>query len=165
MTSRAPSADVRIALDSFRRIVQALRLGAPPAGQRPRLSSAQLFALQQIAEHRGASINDIAALTYTHQSSVSVVIQRLVAQRLVARQPVEQDRRRHRLEVTAAGRRLLKDAPAAVQERLIAAIAAMPARQRHELARTLRAIARRVTPKGAAAHPPMLFEDAVRGKP
>jgi DNA-binding MarR family transcriptional regulator len=164
MTSDAGSADVRVALDSLRRIVQALRVGAPPVGQRPRLSSAQLFALQQIAEHRGASINDIAALTYTHQSSVSVVIQRLVARRLVVKQPVEEDRRRHRLAVTAAGRRLLKDAPAAVQQRLIAAIAALPATQRQALARTLRAIARRVTPKGAPAYPPMLFEDAVRGK-
>jgi DNA-binding MarR family transcriptional regulator len=155
---------VRAALDALRRIVQALRAGAPAAGQRPRLSSAQLFALQQIAEHRGASINDIAALTFTHQSSVSVVIKRLVTQRLVVKRPVSQDHRRHRLDVTAAGRRLLKDTPAAVQEQLIAAIAAVPARQRRTLAATLASIARRLTPADAAAHPPMLFEDDVRPK-
>ena len=52
--------------------------GGRSASRSARLGSAQLFALQQIAEHPDASVNDIAALTFTHQSSVSVVIQRLV---------------------------------------------------------------------------------------
>src|SRR6478672_5335244 len=76
--------DVRVALDAFRHVVQALRVGRAGEGYAG-LGSAQLFALQQIAEHPDASINDIAALTFTHQSSVSVVIQRLVRQRLVAK--------------------------------------------------------------------------------
>jgi DNA-binding MarR family transcriptional regulator len=152
-------ADVGAALDGFRRIVQALRLGAPEGERRASLSSAQLFALQQIAEHPGASINDAAALTFTHQSSVSVVIQRLVAQGLVAKVPASDDRRRLHLAVTAAGRRVLRKAPVAVQERLIAAIAALPAADRRTLARALGEVARRVTPDDRALHPPMLFED------
>src|SRR5437868_954434 len=56
--------DVRVALDAFRHIVQALRVGR--AGERHAgLGSAQVFALQQIAEHPDASINDVAALTRT----------------------------------------------------------------------------------------------------
>src|SRR3954454_11582269 len=112
------SRDVRVALDAFRHIVRALRVGR--AGEHyAGLGSAQLFALQQIAEHPDASINDVAALTLTHQSSVSVVIQRLVQQRLVAKVAARQDRRRQRLAVTAKGRRLLAGAPTAVQEQLI----------------------------------------------
>src|SRR4051812_49510046 len=114
----AHSADVRVALDAFRRIVQALRVGRAGGGYRG-FGSAQLFALQQIAEHPDASINDVAAFTRTHQSSVSVVIQRLVRQRLVAKVASTQDRRRQRLAVTPRGRRLLSEAPVAVQEQLI----------------------------------------------
>ncbi len=69
MRRKVPSApaEVRAALDAFRNIVQALRGGR--AGEtRTNLSSAQLFALQQIAEHPDSSINDIAAFTFTHQS-------------------------------------------------------------------------------------------------
>src|SRR3954449_12172633 len=79
-TSQAPLPDsatlpdVREALDALRHIVQGLRVGRA-GGHRGGLSSAQLFALQQIGEHPDASVNDIAALTFTHQSSVSVVIQ------------------------------------------------------------------------------------------
>src|SRR5437762_2112069 len=102
------SSEVRTALDAFRRIVQALRVGARAGERRAGPSSAQLFALQQIAEHPGASINDVAALTFTHQSSVSVVIQRLVAQRLVAKVAASHDRRQLNLEITAAGRRVLQ---------------------------------------------------------
>src|SRR5262245_23426284 len=63
----AASSDVRATLDAFRRIVQALRMeGASNRRSRHGLSSAQIFALQRIAEHPSASINDIAALTFTH---------------------------------------------------------------------------------------------------
>ena len=136
------------ALDAFRRIVQALRAGARDGERRAGLSSAQLFALQQIAEHPGASINDVAALTFTHQSSVSVVIQRLVAQRLVAKVAAS---RRSPASASRADRRragaCCSSAPVAVQERLIAAIAALPAADRRALARSLGAVARRVTPR------------------
>jgi DNA-binding MarR family transcriptional regulator len=153
--------DVRVALDAFRRIVQALRAGRAAEG-RGAPGTAQLFALQQIAEHPDASINDIAALTCTHQSSVSVVIQRLVQQRLVAKVASNDDRRRQRLAVTAKGRRVLDQAPIAVQEHLIAAISALPKDDRRALARSLNAIAAAVAPAGAAPHPPMFFEDDVR---
>ena len=155
--------DVRVSLDAFRHIVQALRAGRAGDGYAG-LGSAQLFALQQIAEHPDASINDVAALTCTHQSSVSVVIQRLVRQRLVAKVASSQDRRRLRLAVTAKGRRVLGRAPVAIQEHLIAAIAALPAADRRALARSLSAVARLVAPAGAAPHPPMFFEDDVRGE-
>jgi DNA-binding MarR family transcriptional regulator len=159
----ATSSEVRAALDAFRHIVQALRVGR--AGeQRAGLGSAQLFALHQIAAHPDSSINGIAALTFTHQSSVSVVIQRLVRQRLVAKVAATDDRRRQRLAVTAKGRRLLQRAPIAVQEHLIGAISALPARDRRALARALTAVARLVTPGGAVSHPPMFFEDGVSGR-
>ena len=164
MRTRKPTAhppDVRAALDAFRHIVQALRAGRAAEGHGG-LGSAQLFALQQIAEHPDASINDVAALTCTHQSSVSVVIQRLVRQRLVAKVVSSDDRRRQRLAVTAKGRRLLGRAPVAVQENLIAAIAALPKNDRRALARSLTAIARMVAPDGAAPHPPMFFEGDVK---
>src|SRR5262245_6385901 len=87
------ASDVRASLDAFRRIVQALRMNEGARGAARRVGSAQLFALQQIAEHPGASINDIAALTFTHQSSVSVVVQRLVRRGLAASVVASDDRR------------------------------------------------------------------------
>jgi DNA-binding MarR family transcriptional regulator len=162
--SPAVSSDVRASLDSLRRIVQALRMDGRRSERPAPLTSAQLFALQQIAEHRDASINDIAALTFTHQSSVSVVIQRLVRLRLVAKVTARDDRRRLSLAVTAAGRRVLRRAPVAVQERLIAAIARLTPADRRALARALTEVAGSVAPKHPDAHPPMFFEAGRRAR-
>jgi len=162
------SSDVRAALDAVRRIVQALRAARQASERHIGLSVAQLFALQQIADHPGASVNDLAALTYTHQSSVSVVVQRLVDCRLVAKLPASQDRRRLCLGLTPRGRRLLRRAPASVQERLVAAIGALSAADRRRLVRSLATIASSVAPTDTAPHPPMLFEESVsygRAKP
>jgi DNA-binding MarR family transcriptional regulator len=154
-----PSTEVRAALDAVRRIVQALRMAGRDGERRAGVTSAQLFALQQIAEHPSVSINELAALTFTHQSSVSVVIQRLVRQQLVAKVPGTDDRRRQRLAVTARGRRALQRAPVAVQERLIGAISALPVADRRALTRSLGQVARLVLPKSGELHPPMFFED------
>ena len=158
------SSEVRAALDAVRRIVQALRVAGRDGERRAGVTSAQLFALQQIAEHPSVSINELAALTFTHQSSVSVVIQRLVRQRLVAKVPGADDRRRQRLVVTAKGRRALQRAPVAVQERLIGAISALAPADRRALTRSLAQVARLVLPKSAELHPPMFFEDRARAR-
>jgi DNA-binding MarR family transcriptional regulator len=153
--SRGDAADIRDAMDAIRRVVQALRTGAPESG----VSTAQLFALQQIAQHPGSSINDLAALTYTHQSSVSVVVRRLVEQRLVAKVTSRDDRRRQSLALTARGRRLLGRAPAAVQERLIAALARLSRTECRRLTKSLSVVARSVAPDAGGEAPPMLFEE------
>src|SRR5262245_51773024 len=157
------SSDVRGVLDAFRRIVQALRVAGLDAERRVGLSSAQLFALQLIAEHPSISINDLAKLTFTHQSSVSVVVQRLVARHLVAKVRWSGDRRRRRLDVTPAGSRLLRRAPVAMQEQLIAAVSALGPSDRRTLARSLTDIARLVGAKTASLPASMLFEDTGRG--
>src|SRR5262245_45120580 len=118
----AMSGDVRQTLDALRRIIQALRgeHGSPHADRG--LTTAQRFALQQIAEHPHSSVNQIAALTFTHQSSVSVVIGRLVERGLVAKVTAASDRRSQVMEVTATGRQLLRRDVPLIQERLIAGI-------------------------------------------
>jgi hypothetical protein len=55
---------------------------------------------------------------------------------------------------------VLRQAPVAVQERLIAAIGALSAADRRALARSLGNVAGLVAPKGVP-HPPMLFEDGL----
>ena len=160
----AAAPDVRAALDALRRIVQALRVARRGRERGAGLSSAQIFALQQLAEHPSASVNDLAALTFTHQSSVSVVIQRLAELGLVAKVAASDDRRRKRLALTRKGRAVLHRTPVAAQERLIAALSALPARDRRTVARSLGDVVHVMVPDGGTSHPPMFFEEhAARG--
>jgi DNA-binding MarR family transcriptional regulator len=156
-TNRSADDDVQSVLDSIRRIVQFIRLSARSA-DRAGISAAQLFVLHKLAESPALSVNELAARTLTHQSSVSVVLQRLQARRLVARRRGGEDGRRVEVSLTARGQQLLRRVPDASQARLIAGVSRLPARQRRELARGLRSLVRTlgVTITG---HPPMFFED------
>jgi hypothetical protein len=76
--------DTQKALDALRRIVQVLRESSRWAERHVGLSGAQLFVLQTLGEAPAASVNDLAGRTHTHQSTVSMVVARLVERGLGA---------------------------------------------------------------------------------
>ncbi|HZK79090.1 MAG TPA: helix-turn-helix domain-containing protein, partial [Gemmatimonadaceae bacterium] len=82
---QATSDDAGRAMDGLRRVVRALRTGNVQAERTLGISSAQLFALRAIAAQPGGSLRDLAERTLTSQSSVSEVMARLAARRLIKR--------------------------------------------------------------------------------
>jgi hypothetical protein len=93
----------------------------------------------------------------THQSSVSVVVSRLVARGLATRVQAADDRRRMVVTPTAKGRAVHKRAPAVVQESIVAAVREMAPGERRALARGLRALVGGLGP--SRGKPSMFFED------
>lgn len=152
--------DTQIALDGVRRIVHALHESSRWAEKHVGLSGAQLFVLQQLAEGGPASVNEVAARTHTHQSSVSTVVARLVDRGLVKRGRSAADGRRVQLSLTTTGRRLVDRTPGVAQERLARAIRQLPARRRQLLAATLSELADTLNLVGDA--PAMFFEARTR---
>jgi DNA-binding MarR family transcriptional regulator len=146
-------------LDAIRRIIRVLRLSSRSAEREFGIGSAQLFVLQQLATAPARSVNELAERTYTHQSSVSIVVRRLVEQGLVARRRATDDRRRRELKLTEAGRRLVARAPVPSQVHLINALRTLPLSQLRTLERLL---GRVVYTMGASDEPPaMLFTETV----
>jgi DNA-binding MarR family transcriptional regulator len=150
-------AETRQALDAIRRIVQALRESSRLAERHVGLTGAQLFVLQTLAEAPGSSVNELAALAHTHQSSVSVVVGKLVQEGLVKRTSSDEDRRRVELTLSASGRRAAARIPDLAQARLIHAIAAMTPARRRQLASTLGEVADVLA--GDDRAPAMFFEE------
>src|ERR1043166_2172329 len=95
------------AMNAVRSIVRALRINTRAIELKMGISLAQLFVLQQLAERPAESLNDLAERTATHQSSVSVVVRRLVDRGLVTRTSSAADKRRIEIDLTPAGRGLL----------------------------------------------------------
>jgi DNA-binding MarR family transcriptional regulator len=127
-------------LDAIRYVVRTLRVSGRAAEQTVGVSGAQLYVLQQLARSPAQSLNELADRTLTHQSSVSVVVSRLVGRRLVTRNVSPEDGRRVVLTLTPAGRALLARAPEAAQARLVEGLRALPPRDARALARGLRAL-------------------------
>ncbi len=158
MDSRGRGQALNGVLDSLRRITQAIRLSSSVVQDRLGITGAQLFVLQQLAEHPGASLRDLSERTLTDQSSVSVVVSRLVAAGHVVREISAQDARRTELTLTATGRGLLRRAPALAQTQLVAALRTVPPAQLEVTAGVLGLVARALgAPDGPAQ---MFFEPA-----
>jgi len=144
-------------LDSIRRLVRMLRVSDRQAQAELGVSGAQLFVLTELAKTPSLSLNDLASRTLTDQSSVSVVVTRLVQAGLVTRDRDARDARRLVLNLTRSGQALLQHAPAVAQQRLMAVFERLSDDERRKFADTFEAIVEDVGGDDGPA--PMLFED------
>jgi len=152
-----PDPDTQEILDSIRQIVRALRIASRVSQKELGLSGAQLYVLQKLGEAEVSSINELAQRTLTHQSSVSVVVSKLAVRGLAVRRTSRQDARRAEISLTPKGRALIRRAPEPIQERLIAAIEALPSAARRKVSRSLASVVRAA---GVAEGPaPLFFEE------
>ena len=144
-------------MNGLRRIVRALHRSHRLAEQKFALSAAQLLVMQRLAEVPSLSVNELAKRTFTHQSTVSVVVTRLVGRGLVRRTRADDDARRAELALTASGRVLLQRAMSSALAQLIDALDAMSTSRLRLIGGCLDSI---VGALGVSAEPPgMFFED------
>ena len=148
------------ALERLRTLVSALTHSARAVERTTGVTNAQLFLLQQLAETDSLSVNDLAARARTQQSTVSIVVARLVRAGLAAKRKAKDDRRRAVVSLTPKGRRLLTHAPAPPTAALLRAIEALSIREARTLADGLGALLRALAPSPRKAT--MLFEHASR---
>ena len=144
------------ALSSVRALVDSLYRSARGVESKTGRTNAQIALLGFVVRHGPLSVNDVAALARTGQSTVSTVLTRLERERLVRRVIPPHDRRRVLVEATSAGRALLRRAPRRPTDELLRAIDSLTPAQAASVAKALgpllRALHRRRT------QPPMLFE-------
>ena len=157
MIDAADTSDSQAIMDGLRRIVQALRRASTDSAGKSGLTAAQTFLLRTLQANPGASVNDLAALTRTHQSSVSEVISRLEEKGLIDRRPAADDRRRVELRLTPTGETLVNRHGRTPQEEMLEAIDTLPPETRKSLAEGLHALAAAVSPSGET--PPLFFEE------
>ncbi|MEO7986213.1 MAG: MarR family winged helix-turn-helix transcriptional regulator [Gemmatimonadales bacterium] len=154
----APDDHLLAAIESIRRILHALRASARRAESLPGgVTGAQLFVLQTLADGPVRSLNELASRTFTHQSTVSVVVRRLVERGLVIRHRSAADARRLELQLSPRGRKLVRRSPPMAQHRLIRGLHDLSRRDARELARLL---ARLVELMGAARGAAAMFFEA-----
>ena len=103
---------------------------------RPPLTLAQYLALRALADNaQGAA--ELARRTGVSEPAVSQLVATLAAAGLVERRAAAEDRRRHELVLTRAGRRALASARALVRERLTPVLEDLPPPEADALSRAL----------------------------
>jgi DNA-binding MarR family transcriptional regulator len=144
------------ALGGIRAVVGALSRSARSVERRTGVTNAQLFVLRELAGTEGLSLSELAARSLTQQSTVSAVVARLVEQGLVRRERAKDDRRRLRLSLALAGRRVVRDAPEPATGRLLGALDRLTTRELRSLTDGLDALTSALGIEHGA--PGMLFE-------
>ena len=158
--SEAHRKEVTAVVNGLRRIVRALHRSHRVAEQKFELSAAQLLVLQRLAEVPSLSVNELADRTFTHQSTVSVVVTRLVGRGLVRRTRADDDARRAELVLTGSGRVLLQRAMSSALAQLIDALDAMPTNRLRLIGGCLDDV---VDALGVRAEPPGMFFEETDG--
>ncbi len=158
----AVAADVTRVLNSLRRVVRAFRALAQRSERVLGISGAQHFVLLKLADAPALSLNDLAARTMTHKSSVSVVVSRLVKRGFVRRDRSAADGRGIVLRLTPAGRRALRRVPEPAQTRLVAALQHLSGGELTAFARLFERFTEELGIR--SLEPSMLFEEEPDGR-
>jgi len=119
-------ADTTEIVQGLRRIVKALQTYSQDVRTAYGLTGPQLWALKTLQSQGPMSAGRLAAALAVHQSSVSILIDRLEKRGLVRRNRGEHDHRVVQMELTKRGAALAADAPEAAQGRLLHALEDMP---------------------------------------
>jgi DNA-binding MarR family transcriptional regulator len=141
---------------SLRVVVGALSQSARAVERRTGITNAQLFLLQQIESAGPLSVSELAQRARTQQSTVSIVVARLVRARLATSVRTAADARRAAVSLTTGGRALLRRAPTPPTADVLRAVERLSPLNARRLADGLAALVRSL---GLLSRPPgLLFE-------
>lgn len=130
-------------LVSLRRIIRANDLHSRKLGRETGLTTPQLVVMRAIEEggSEASTVSEISRRVSLSQATVTNILNRLEGQKLVHRQRSVTDKRRVNLSVTAAGRKLLRNAPQPLQEHFILRFKALADWEQHLIVSSLARIA------------------------
>jgi DNA-binding MarR family transcriptional regulator len=138
---------------SIRRIIRAIDLQSRRLQDLHALTGPQLATLREARKLEEPTIGALARAVHLSQPTVSGIVNRLESSGLVVRRRSEGDRRTVVIDVTAAGQRILDDAPSLLQERFRAELARLEDWERHWMLAALERIATMMDAEGIDAAP------------
>lgn len=128
-------------LRSFRLIYGSVRKHFRDVQKSCGISGSQLWILHEVHKAPGIGVSDLAARLSIHQSTGSLMVEKLVRAGLLKKSKSKTDQRRVGLELSAKGQRCAKRAPGPPEGVLPEAIAGLSRAQARALLDNLRAVA------------------------
>jgi DNA-binding MarR family transcriptional regulator len=118
-------AEVSAIVSGLRRVVRALEVYSHDVRRDYGLTAPQLWALKTLGRRGPLTVSELASALLVHQSSASLLVNRLERRGLVRRSRQEDDRRFVRIEPTEQGLALAAHAPEPTQGRLLHGLSGM----------------------------------------
>ncbi len=127
-------------LRSLRRITRAIDLHSRYLAGSFGLTGPQLVCLRTLGHRDGITPSELAKDVELSQATVTGIVDRLEAQKLVLRVRDAKDRRRVSLRLTASGRSLLDKAPSPLQDQFVQRLGQLPEHEQRSIDTTLRKV-------------------------
>jgi MarR family transcriptional regulator, organic hydroperoxide resistance regulator len=140
-SSRQQRSALNVALlRSFRIVFGSVREHFRQVQQSCGVSGSQVWILHEIRRCEGIGVSELAARLSIHQSTCSLLVNKLVRARHVVKAKSRVDHRRVGLALTKRGRQALRRAPGPPEGVLPEAVSALSAAQARDLYKGLRAV-------------------------
>lgn len=120
-------------LVALRRVIRAVELHSRSLVQSHGLTGPQSVVLREVIAAGGLTPGELARRVSVSQATVTDIVKRLEARKLLRRSPDSVDRRRVLISATKAGERLHASAPPLLQETFVQRFAALPDWEQHML--------------------------------
>lgn len=135
------------ALAALRQIIGTAKRQFVNLREQSDISGAQLWALAQVKNAPGLTMQELAAVMTVHQSTASNLVEKLESAGYVRKKREVMDRRVVRLYATAAGTQLLKKAPSPVRDVLPEAVKQLTDEELKTLEQSLLLLADKIRPE------------------
>lgn len=147
-------------LRALRRIIRAVDLYSRELMARQGLSGPQLLCLKQLEKEPLVS-GELARRVSLSPATLTGILDRLEGRGLVTRERQIRDKRRVVVGLTAAGRRLLRQAPPPLQESFVYKLRALPESEQAQIATTLERLVAMMAAEEIDAAPLLASADAI----
>ena len=127
-------------LRSIRRIMRSVDTYSRKLRTQCKLTVPQLVCLGTVADHGPLTVSEIAHRVFLSPSTVVGILDRLESRRLITRQRDTIDRRAVNIKITAAGSKVIAEAPSALQDGLHQALRGLPMLEQATIALSLKRV-------------------------
>lgn len=126
MRNHSKEQDALQALKQFRIIYGSVRQHFREVEKTCGISGSQLWILQEVSRSTGIGVSELAGKLSVHQSTCSLLVEKLVTKKLILKERSKEDQRRVGLYVTKEAERILQLAPGPAEGVLPEALSALP---------------------------------------
>jgi DNA-binding MarR family transcriptional regulator len=150
-------------LVAMRRLIRATDLYSKHLSKTLGLTAPQLMVLQYVQKHGAVTIGDLARAISLSQATVTTIVTRLENRDYLRREKSHRDRRKVHVALTAAGRKIIADAPAPLQEKLVRELTLLEPWEQSMILSSLQRVARMMDAEDIDASPVLDVGDLGRG--
>lgn len=138
----APPDLVKEIVYQIRRLIQAKELYNQELNKHYSITAAQLNCLLALYEEGPLSLSEIAKIIMVKSSTVTGIIDRLEQKGLVQRLRNSPDRRVITIELTSTGRKMVKNAPPPIQQKILDGLSLLTEQEVRRIVESLKTITR-----------------------